>query len=1135
MNGILPRFALFALAALSLGSGDAAEVAISPFLLPTGKTVVGSELQRMAVNLPLFRRVLLEPEDLESVAVSIAADAPPARIACVASGKDVKPGTVVELADVLPSEGVRLAKGEKFVLAAWKSSWHWHGGAEIAGFKASLRGSVSYAGLSKRDALPDVKAVGEVASKGSSVRETANGVVLASNGRASFDAGYDWAPALVFTAEEEGICRFSGRMTLSAVGDNPALSWIAGTLHEAASSIRGLKMDFHRLTKPGSGSVKEGDYDPTPVWTAHFDKDIRVKGDVVGAVRKWLDGSWPDYGLCARVYGPNGSGGAVRFTRDAYAKTKITDHPHHTLFDAPVKIKSGVYAERRDGRLYYDGKRLRLWSMVMDGTGERFRQMGMNGWRAWFGKDFYTSASAKAGRPMTTVKGDGSKLDAFDARFADMKAHDVFVMFGTLIGLGMSEKDFAADGSWLHERHRNDADWKEWQAAVLKVGSGCEFLSYLDDRLWEVKLRHAGNVLDHVNPYTGRRYAEEEAIVLVEINNEAGHVRRWIEYGFDKLPDHFKRMIAEKRKAAGCDGEKDLQRFLVDQIDRRNRDFIAFCRARAPKGVGINTVAFSCDSMYRASVPWLWANAQGDSSTVSMYFWRNDTMLAAPPGFYVIDSHRLDGKMNVIYETGRGRPSRYRAETPYSLAVMGDWQDFDIIDWHGSWFKGKSNEQLLAEAVQPPVTSHYWDAVHLEYDPVMTAAIAMAGRLYLAGVIGTGEDPSVYTLGPSAVYGRDCWNGVGGREMSQCVFTRGAKLRFDPNQRESVLVDGKPPVKSAPPTGPVKTGRYVTWDWENERLVIDAPQAKVYVGPTPEKFTFADGIVLSGINVPWIAFSIISRDGKPLAESAASAWVSAVADARNTDFAYDENVQGGPLEQAKAVSNRGYAPVVVTPVSYTLSFPKQTDLTYTAYDFALRETKSRRATGGNALALGPQTDWMGVVGFGRRGVKAEPFVRPSPGAAQAALAKGRVGGERTDAARTGYWSPLPDVSWGDSYARARRMIADGGMTRGGLTANDGRVIALSEAVFLAKMPANVVIRYADDFPVAMEIEFTQAPSLKGLVADLKRILGKPARESITANAFEQSEIEWTQSGKSGNLSVKLTETQGVVRLMLNLR
>jgi len=1102
-----------AAAAFAVSAAFAAEVSVSPFLLPAGKTVVGSEMSRMEVNLPLFRRVVLKPSDVESVSVSIAADAPPARIDCIASGKDVKPGETVDLAAALPGDGVRLAKGERLALVAWKSSWHWSGSLALEGCVVSSEGrkaafaapgedgktplgDFAYFGFSKRESLPELKALSPCVADGAAqvkvpgargafAKKTERGIVLGSAGRASFDASNDWAPAVVFTAAEDGVYRFSGKLSFAASGDKPALSWTVGIVREAAPSIRGLKMDFHRLLKPGKGAVADGDYDPAPLWSVEFGKDIRFSGDAAGAVRKWLSGEWPDCGVCARVVGSGGTSGAVRFTRDVYAKVKVKDYPHHTLFDAPVRIKPGVYAERRDGRLYYDGRRLRLWSMVKDGTGERYRQMGMNGWRAWFGEDFYSAESAKAGRPMDYAKGDGSKLDRFDARFADMKAHDVFVMFGTLIGLGMDVKQFASDGSWLHALHAGDPDWKEWQAAALKVGRGCELLAYLDDRLWEVKLRHAENVLDHVNPYTGRRYAEEEAIVLVEINNEAGHVKKWVEYGFDKLPDHFKKMIAAKRAAAKLEKEGELQRFLVETVDRRNREFISFCRARAPKGIGVNTVAFSCDSIYRPSVPWLWADAQGDSSTVSMYFWRNDSMLANPPSFYVLDSSRLDGKMNVVYETGRGRPSRYRAETPYSLAVLADWQDFDIVDWHGSWFGNRSNEELLAGVVMPP-TSHYWDAVHLEFDPVMTSAIAMSGRLYLAGVIGTADDPCVYTLGPDAVYGKSCWNGIGDADASRRTFTRGTKLRFDPGQKEPLLVDGQAPSAVPAPTGPVKTGRYVTWDWPNGRLVIDAPQAKVYVGPTVDSFAFSDGIVISGFDTPWIAFSLISRDGRPLAESAESAWVSAVFDAHNTDFDYDETVAGGPVEQAKAVKNRGHAPVVVTPVSYAVSFPRQTDLRYAAYDFALRKTRTAEKKGGNALVMGPQTDWMGVVDFTRRGGPQAPTVRPSPGVA--------------------------------------RVAAAGARGKEGLS---GEIRKL--------LPPGVEFRCARDLPDATSLEFTTSISFKELAEALTRTCGKPVGSSLTANAFEQSEIKWALDRSSGKVTVKLTETQGVIRLLAERR
>jgi hypothetical protein len=283
----------------------------------------------------------------------------------------------------------------------------------------------------------------------------------------------------------------------------------------------------------------------------------------------------------------------------------------------------------------------------------------------------------------------------------------------------------------------------------------------------------------------------------------------------------------------------------------------------------------------------------------------------------------LKDKLSVIYETQRGRPSPFRAEYPYMLSVMTDWQDFDIVVWHGAWIGDRPDEQLLAGTADPPHPSHFWTAVHLEHDPVMASALAMAGRLFLGGHVGVAADPALYTVGKQGVSSYAAWNGVGGREMSLRTFTRGSRIEIVPERDCGVLVDGKEPQPMDPPAEAVATGQHVLWDWPNQRLIIDAPTAKVYVGRTVPSYRFKDGITLSGFNTPFVAFSLISADGKPLLgeDACRKAYVNAVFDAKNTGLQFNYAVPGGPVEQANAVGNRGAAPVVVDKVSYTLSFP----------------------------------------------------------------------------------------------------------------------------------------------------------------------------------------------------------------------
>ncbi len=55
---------------------------------------------------------------------------------------------------------------------------------------------------------------------------------------------------------------------------------------------------------------------------------------------------------------------------------------------------------------------------------------------------------------------------------------------------------------------------------MKESGARVDGYLYVDKRLQEIKKRHAGNLLTHVNPYTGKSYGEEENIAVYEIFNE---------------------------------------------------------------------------------------------------------------------------------------------------------------------------------------------------------------------------------------------------------------------------------------------------------------------------------------------------------------------------------------------------------------------------------------------------------------------------------------------------------------------------------------------------------------------------------------------------------------------------------------
>ena len=200
--------------------------------------------------------------------------------------------------------------------------------------------------------------------------------------------------------------------------------------------------------------------------------------------------------------------------------------------------------------------------------------------------------------------------------------------------------------------------------------------------------------------------------------------------------------------------------------------------------------------------------------------------------------------------------------------------------------------------------------------------MAIAGRIFLNQAIKPEPQPAIYRVGRQGIFSYDFINGLG---MGRDTFARGSRIKFEPVQDFMLQVENSAADQQRPITEAVKSSDEVTWDWPNGRLIIDAPGAKAFVGKVPgSPWTFRDGITLSGLSTPWVAFGLVSADGKPLVESSRE-YVGAMFDARNTGFKMDWNVSGGPVEQARGIKDFGHAPAIVDKVDYTLSFPHRLD------------------------------------------------------------------------------------------------------------------------------------------------------------------------------------------------------------------
>ncbi len=110
------------------------------------------------------------------------------------------------------------------------------------------------------------------------------------------------------------------------------------------------------------------------------------------------------------------------------------------------------------------------------------------------------------------------RLDYFVAR---LKEHGIYANLNLLVGRPFN----AADGL---PAEIEKLDWKDRH-----------IIGFFDARQLALQKEYARALLTHRNAHTGLAYAEDPAVVFVEINNEQGLVHSWLGGQVDSLPEVF--------------------------------------------------------------------------------------------------------------------------------------------------------------------------------------------------------------------------------------------------------------------------------------------------------------------------------------------------------------------------------------------------------------------------------------------------------------------------------------------------------------------------------------------------------------------------------------------------------------------
>jgi hypothetical protein len=84
-------------------------------------------------------------------------------------------------------------------------------------------------------------------------------------------------------------------------------------------------------------------------------------------------------------------------------------------------------------------------------------------------------------------------------------------------------------------------------------------------------------------------------------------------------------------------------------------------------------------------------------------------------------------------------------------------------------------------------------------------------------------------------------------------------------------------------------------------------------------------------------------------------------------------------------------------------------------------------------------------------------------------------------------------------------------------------------------PARTDVVFAKGTMSSVVVTFSQPPAFRGAVADYEKRFGTPAEKSLTDDQFSQSTVRWLVSGKAADLSIQMTDAQGVMKVVYTLR
>ncbi len=475
-----------------------------------------------------------------------------------------------------------------------------------------------------------------------------------------------------------------------------------------------------------------------------------------------------------------------------------------------------------------DGKPLRFWGVnvtiqpwltgeAIDAEAKRINKVGFNAVRLWtnsttlYGVDLRTGPAPSQGFALKEYElGDGSQLDLFDRAVHRFRQQGLSI-FTTLLSY---YPPYFTTEPFVDIITTTPED----RAAWIQAMSGEPFprgiydpswvLHFIDSRMQAIRLKHANLILNHVNKYTGLRYADDNNIAAWQILHESRFLDKFLGnnefriappngrafplYFQNKLKKQYNQFLlnrygttaalsaawgglvaGESLEAGSIDPgvrnaanvpynnrrAKDFLEFGVKIVRNWNARLINFIRSHAtdPKqGVGVAPIA--ADGYGSPSMTQHAAAYNGNMVQFGSY---PDPQLAgfvrefepwapftARSGAWApYDTVRPADKPAIIYEANYNSYNMFDAELPWLEATYASWQNISGIFWF-LW-----NAPRPDEMPDPYGTAVFdWRDAEIWGDETFSAALQAAGTAFIKRMLPQAENPTVLSFRRDLAY-----------------------------------------------------------------------------------------------------------------------------------------------------------------------------------------------------------------------------------------------------------------------------------------------------------------------------------------------------------------------------------------------